>query len=216
MALGLYDSSSYPDLLRNLQIYSAQRRAATGRGLTPQEMQGAIRGLQETENARKMEMYKTRMATSSAEKINANNVASNAWLTNKEIDIKHDKNRMEGLLSIPGMAQHGMTTGMMGNWVYNKLNPKPETPALTPGSQFNNPDNNIAYAPDTSTNELPTQTDNANPYVRLFPDWTEGENKTPSLFSMPWYQRVNSITQDSSIDPDSTGYLTDWLKDLGS
>jgi len=108
--MALYDANTYPDLLRNLQIYSAQKRASTGRGMTPQEMQGAVKGFQDSENERRLGLYKQSMATQAAQNINN----QNAMLKNRELNTADSAATMKGVMSLPVSGREALTAYKIG------------------------------------------------------------------------------------------------------
>lgn len=186
--MGLYDSSYYPDLLRNLQQYSAQRRAATGRGLSPGEMRGATEGFQNAQNARNLEMAKAQMQTRASQVMHNQTINQQ----NKAMNQQSDMATAQGLMSLPSKALGGYSA-------YKYLTKPGGLLSSVPGvsgaeTRFANPNNGIAANPNTpytGGNEsayagmpesVPDTSPVASPVVEsTIPADTTASNVTPGL-----------------------------------
>ena len=104
--MALSQPTNYSDFLNKLQSYSASRRAATGRGLTSEELQGMTSGYLDAENARKMDQWKT-SATLGAQQNIANQRND---LLEKQFQSQQQQALGQGLLSgVGGLGKMYLT-----------------------------------------------------------------------------------------------------------
>lgn len=125
--MGLYDSSYLPDLLRNLQQYSAARRSATGRGLTPGEIRAATEGYQNAESARRLDIQKQSMNNANQARMHN----QSAVMQQKQLDQQDNMATAKGIMSIPKM---GLDAYAMYKY-FSK--PDPNVPGSVAGSAGN-------------------------------------------------------------------------------
>jgi hypothetical protein len=101
--MGLYGNdttTNYPDFMRRLQMYDAQKRVGTGRGMTRDEMQGATGGYLQGQQ----EMAKARMQAGIQQQKNMLDYSNNQQM----MDRQDAQAKGAGLMSLPSMAISGL------------------------------------------------------------------------------------------------------------